>query len=281
MSFIVENNIFLCEFHRPNYKVATFNEIIFALLFSFNKLQAKTFYYQNDFISSGINIALGTHRLYQSFSEVKPFPDNTIIFNLEPLHIQSENIIDNRYLEMLSVSKVIDYSPKNIATLKSMGNDETFLFKFGFFPFLNNITVPKFNHSLFYGVITERREIILNTLVNSNFPIKVLDDIWAFERDYEIISANSVVNISKTENSPLEIYRLWHALSLGTSIISEKGFDPDLALMWSEYVSFSDNLDNINGSAFTNQLISPKIYKNNTSFEHNCVDLLKWISLIF
>lgn len=275
------NNIFICEFTRPTFKIATFNEIIFALLFSFNKLKNKTFYYQNICLSDGINIALGTHRLYQSFSEVKPLPDNTIIFNLEPLHIQSTDLAHKRYLDLLSVSKVIDYSPKNIATLKSIGNEDSFLFKFGFFPFLNNCTVPKFDHSLFYGVITERRKMILNSLVNSNIHIKVINNVWALERDYEIISANSVVNISKMKNSPLEIYRLWHTLSLGTSVVSEKGFDPDLAIMWSEFVNFTDSFDDINESVFSSQLKSPEIYKNNTSFEHSCVDLLNWISLIF
>lgn len=275
------NNLFLCEFHRPNIKISTFHEIIHALLHSFNSLGQKSYYFQNICLSDGVNIAIGTHRLFQSFDQVPPLPENTIILNLEPLNEFSTETSHKKYLEFLSRSTVIDYSPHNVDLLNRLGNRNIFQFKFGFFPFLNNLSVPRLDHFLFYGTISSRRKLALDSFIQRKLPLKVITNSWAFERDYEIISSKFILNISKMDNSPLEIYRLWHALCLNTPIISEKGTDLELVNLWSDYVLFIEDLEIVDFEFITKQLISPEIYFNNTLFSDSCNELLSWISSIY
>lgn len=268
----------ICEFHRPQFQIATFSEIISVLISSLNKYSQPAYFVQNAYSNSGVNIIFGSHRIFQSNISFSKFPKNSVIFNLEPLVKDSKDKSHLLYIDLLKNSRVIDYSPKNIALLNSLGNTNIHQFKFGFSPFLSrNIGPPRHENYFFYGVMSDRRRAIIDQLTEKNAPIFGSTSCWAYERDYQILASKAVINISKFSNSVLEIYRLWHSLCLGTPVISEMGCDTELISEWSEYVTFIDDLKNFDFKNFNN-LISPDVYRKHTSFDLELNKLVNWIN---
>lgn len=274
------NKLFLCEFHRPEYKIATLADLVFALLGTFNKQKINTYYLQNSCSKEGVNIIFGAHRLFKDGARVNPFPPNSIIFNLEPLYEYSEVPSHLHYLEALQQWPVIDYSPNNMELLSKIGNGQAYRFKFGYLPLANFSPPPKSERFLFYGILSDRRKLILQTLVDRKVNVTGYQALWGFERDYEILNSKAVLNISKTSQSYLEIYRLWHSLCLDTAVISERGLDPVLCSEWSQFVRFTDDMLSLTLSN-TTDLVPASLYRERTSFGASCESLLHWIDSNF
>lgn len=273
---MVVSKVSLSEYHRPDFKVQTFSELIGALFTAFTDMGIEVSYRQNQIDKTTTNIIFGCHRLVQSFKDVGVLPGNCIVFNLEPLNPESENPSHLKYLDLLKQSRVIDYSDRNCRLLAKEGNDKVYRFKFGY----TSLTPYKFpskgNHLLFYGEPTDRRKSIIENVLNQKIPLFGIVDYWGFERDYEIATSRAVLNISKRDNTILEVYRLWHSLCLGTSVISEKGLDTVLVDEWKEYVGFIDNPYQISSDT-VNLAPSPEYFRMQTSFHSESVKLRNWI----
>jgi hypothetical protein len=278
------DKICLVEFHRPNFKIQTFSEIISSLLSSFSRMGVDVSYKQNQTDADATNIIFGSHRLFQSYKTVEtylPHISNSIFFNLEPLLIESSNASHLNYVNLLKKSKVIDYSDNNCSLLRELGNNSCHRFRFGYisltpasahFPSRNN-------NFIFYGVPSERRKRIIESLLKNNLPLRAVSGYWGFERDYEIATAKAVLNISKSNDSILELYRLWHSLCLGTPVVTEPGVDSVLVSEWKNYVAIIDSLDDF--SIDNLKSIPPaRLYKEQTSFYDETVRLKDWISLV-
>lgn len=281
-STVPVSEICLVEFHRPNIKIPSLSEIIGALATAFSDLGIHVSYRENSIEQNSINIVFGYHRLFQVQDyQTNRLPENCIIFNLEPLVANTQIASHARYIDFLKDSRVIEYSPKNHDLLTHFRNDRVYRFKLGYIPLtpFRFLTNTKSGKLLFYGEPSERRKFIVDSLYRKNVPVKGIVNYWGLERDMAICSSKAVLNISKFDDSILEVYRLWHSLCLGTPVISEKGIDQELYEEWEKYVFFIDNLDQLYDESKIN-LPSPSLYKNETSFLTNSAGLLEWMKTV-
>lgn len=270
------HSICIVEFHRPEMKIPTFAELIGAMVGEFTNLGLRTVYRQGGIEKGAVNIVFGSHRLFQAFENVSPFPDNCIFFNLEPLQENSSEESHRRYLELLKKSLVIDYAPKNCELLERTGSGKTFRFLFGYIP-LTPFRFPAPDECLcFYGLLTDRRKAILERVMSSGIAMRGTLSNWGYERDYEICTSRAVLNISRFDNYILEVYRLWHSLSLGTPVITERGADRALADEWQKYVCFVDDVRNLT-KADLGRVPGAELYKRDTSFAREILRLKEWI----
>lgn len=277
---MITEKICLVEFHRHDLKIQTFAELIGALLTAFTEMGHDVRYRQDKIDPSALNIIFGCHRLFKSSENVIAFPKNCIFFNLEPLYEESEHLPHLRYLDLLAQSVVIDYSASNCNLLHQGGNRKVYRFPFGYASLTPFRFPAKRRHLFFYGVPSDRRKKILDSLLKSHVELFWVAGYWGFERDYEIATARAVINISQQDYSILEIYRLWHSLCLGAAVISEKGIDPVLVDEWKDYVCFVDNLNNLSPETLAS-IPDASIYKTQTSFHSEAVKLKNWIQEVF
>jgi hypothetical protein len=268
--------ICIVEFHRPNIKLPTFSELIGALMNALNHAGIPTSYRQNEIDDKALNIVFGAHRVFQSHEGVCDFPDDCSFFNLEALYEDHASQAHHRYLELMKKSRVIDYSPRNCDVLARAGNARVFRFRFGYTPLTHLAFPSRQSHFLFYGVPTDRRRQVIERLVAAGTPVRGIAGVWGFERDYEVATSRAVVNISKFDDSVLEIYRLWHSLCLGTPVISEKGIDARLVDEWRAHVHFVDRMQTITDDDLL--LLPDALLYRQTSFQRETVKLLEWLS---
>ena len=281
--------ICLVEFDRfqnnqPVGSLATFEELINALLHSLLDIGYQVNYKKNQLDPDSMNILIGVHRLFYSFENIN-FKENYFVLNLEPLdekiyQKESQDTIlrFSRYLNFLKKSNVIDYSYSNIKILNKF-HSNTELFKFGFFNFnKNHLKTTPNNLYLFYGNCGDRRTKIFTKLINEDkLPINILHNIWGLYRDHEILNSRGIINIHRLDNVPLEIYRIWHSLCLGKKILSEQGADKKLDNDFTDYIFFTKDPNKITSNDL--KKTDSKQNYNNTSFKKNLSDLLRKVDI--
>lgn len=269
----------LVEFHRPDFRIDTFNEIISSLFNSLNFLNIKTA--RRDYLleEDSINIIFGYHRLFQSdkYSKIN-LSKNSIIFNLEPIYLLTEHPHYTEYINEIINLPIIDYSPLNINLLKNKGAKNVFKFNFGYIDLRKGFnTFSRNKNYIFIGNLTEYRKKILSTLMSNKIKVKIFDSIWGLDRDQEIMLSKAVINLNKNELSILAVYRIWHSLCLNTPIISSVSIDRALNAEYEKYIKFYDSIETL---SFNDELTSPKLYQEETSFVSSTLNLFTWIDLI-
>lgn len=105
---------------------------------------------------------------------------------------------------------------------------------------------------LFFGSMSERRLGIIEYLQITLFPsttkampylLRIIAGSWDvlsfdYERDIFVINAAVVLNINNHADSALETHRINYLLSMGKCVISERGSDPSLPLLYGDGVIF-------------------------------------------
>jgi len=286
--------IALVEFDRfINNKFITsppvYNEFLFALLKTLKNLGHDVVIQKNKILDSHINIIFGFHRILENLENIQ-FEENKkiIFFNSEPINLDL-NLIDAdanssnkwiKYVSLINNYPVIDYSDSNLSSINTL---DKLRFKFGYFDFMFP-NLDKVNEGLFFGNFSQKRKEIIN-LINKKVKIDIIDNEWGTYRDYLISSSDFVININRLDRrygaSPLEIFRIWHTLCLGTEVISEVSGDDLLNKEYDKYIHFYDEpleifslLDNLNKSK------KPFNFRT-TKFEDGVFDLLDFINNIF
>ena len=269
----------LVEFHRPDFRIDTFNEIISSLISSLIFLNKKTARLDYLLQKDSINIIFGYHRLFQSdkYSKIS-LSKNSIIFNLEPIYLLNEHPHYSEYIKEILNFPIIDYSPLNINFLKNRGASNIFKFNFGYINLRNGFNAfSKNKNYIFVGALTEYRQKILSALISNKIKIKISDSLWGIKRDQEINLSKAVINLNKDELSILAVYRIWHSLCLNTPVISSISLDKALNAEYEKYIKFYDSMETL---SFNDELISPKLYQEKTSFTSSTRDLCAWIDSI-
>lgn len=214
---------------------------------------------------------------YRMFIDGKipaPLPPNAIIFNLSPVKDAAPGWYDNYLGFLAQAAAVIDYSDRNLQRL-GKPNGRRFRWHFGYFP-LSSMRYPARNQDmLFFGKLSEYRAQRLRQLVQEGVKLKVLENIWGYERDLQIATSRAVLNIGKFANNTLEVYRLWQTLCLGTPVISEPGVDAGLAQEWAPYVTFVDEISHAGDLEV--ELVPAAKFRTETSFHNNVRSLLEFI----
>lgn len=157
-------------------------------------------------LNSDRPLVLGAHLLPE-------LPANAIIYNTE--QVGSHWLEDRKYIDILKVREVWDYSAENTQRLKELGINAKHC-DVGYEPCLTRIPqLPEEKLDidvLFYGSPTPRRMAIIEEIIKAGVKVQMLFGVYGVERDYYISRSKIVLNLHAWEYSPHEIVRasyLW------------------------------------------------------------------------
>lgn len=198
---------------------AAFAELAEGLAAAFSALGASVDAAVNQpLLGDGVNIVFGAHLIAAGVA----LPGNTIIFNLEQLN--SGVLVQPHYLDLLRRHVVFDYSQRNAAIVREhTDNPHVHVVGIGYSPVLTRIESAKSQDVdvLFYGVINERRRLILDGLAAAGLNVRALPGIYGKERDAWIARSKVVLNVHFYEDKIHESVRTSYLLANAKAVVSE------------------------------------------------------------
>jgi glycosyltransferase involved in cell wall biosynthesis len=160
-------------------------------------------------------------------------PADSIIYNLEQL-LPGYPWYQDHYLDILGRFQVWDYSAASVEQLRRSAIAPRVLHvPIGYAPVLTRISaVEEDVDVLFYGLLTERRQRVLQQLAEAGARVAALNNVWGAERDQWIARARVVLNMHQTDAGRFEIVRATYLLANRKLVVTEcndpEGIDPDL-----------------------------------------------------
>lgn len=174
--------------------------------------------------------------------------------------VQMEQSVSSRwfneeYFKKLSEAlAILDYSKKNIEYLLSKNIPYSRIYYLPVSHFQNyrnyiglgnNVisNADKEYDVVFYGDIRNSRRASMLNEIGKRFKLLIINDLFGVELYKKLLTARTVVNIHYYENALLETTRIYECLSLGLSIVSEKGADHNEHKNLHDLVHFVDEGD--------------------------------------
>lgn len=200
----------------------------------------------------------------QFFPDLPP-AEKRIVFQMEQ-HVSTRWFTDS-YLTLLKSSLcVFDYSVDNIEFLQSLGMSYRDIFHVPIAPvpdyaaYLGEPEAPFAGREgvLFYGMTgNSRRDAILATL-RLEHPIRVISKGFGRTLRDAVREVQTVLNLHHYDGALLETTRLCEALSLGASVISERGADDATNRSFSGLVQFVDTGDLVSLRTALSEMAKPQ-----------------------
>lgn len=191
------------------------------------------------------NIILCAHMLVRE--DISEIPPDTIIFNSEQLEdADGWQFESGVYQEILNRFFIWDYSPSNLSKIR---HENKCLIPFLYCRKLlrTDISREKGRSLLFYGALTPRREMILDSLKVGGVPVEVLFGQYDFQRDRQMLRSWAVLNLHKEDVAlAFEPIRCFYPLINGVPVISEDVDDPS-AEAFRKSIFFFDKASLIDG----------------------------------
>lgn len=196
-------------------------ELAETLLYGLHALGIEVDLALNECSASGGNIILGAHLLGER--EMAALPDNVIIYNSEQID-EGSTWLGKPYVELLKSRPVWDYSRRNLAKLISLGVTSGTYVPVGYVPQLTRIPREEEDIDvLFYGCINERRQKILEGLIERGLRIEFLSGVYREPRDRYIARAKVVLNLHYYDASVFEVVRVSYLLANEKAVVAECG----------------------------------------------------------
>ena len=211
-----------------NPHTASFHDLISNFDSALRSLGISVRHRKNEVGLEGMNLLIGAH-LITSRESADRIPLNTVIVNLEQLrgfNIGARPI----YTSLMRRLAVWDYSPRNIAQIKSlMRNPHVSRFSIGYTPEMTrHLPQTHTTDVLFYGSLNDRRTAILKGLHEAGVHVKHLFSVYGSERDAAIADAKIVLNMHFYEDSLHEIGRTSYLLANSKAVVSECGANTEI-----------------------------------------------------
>lgn len=171
---------------------------------------------KNRFDWSGLNIVLGAHTLREKVD----LPRQTIIFNSEQFGKETIWNSNSFYLDSLRRNFIWDYSRQN---LENFDSNQSTLVEFGYEQKLDRIKSKNKSSIdlLFYGSVNPRRKLIIQKLLESNVKVKIIQNIYAGERDLFISESKCILNLHFYETQIFQTVRCFYPLTNRIPILTE------------------------------------------------------------
>jgi hypothetical protein len=168
-----------------------------------------------------INIVFCCHLL--SIESIKTLPESTIFFNSEQISSGHESWNNNIHQIAHAGFEFWDYSEKNILKFRELGFNNVKLFNIGYQKELNRLShkQDKDIDVLFYGSTNDRRNKILQQLVDAGLNVKILFGVYGAERDEWIVRSKLVLNLHYYNSEIFEIIRAFYLISNGVTVVGE------------------------------------------------------------
>lgn len=258
------------------------HQLLNALLITLQDLNISASYKKKEFEPNKMNFVFGWHHACQNHPSLLSSLDpliQCVFFNLEPLINHNQPWL-TQYLSDLCRFPVIDYSYLNYDTLTKLGNQNVFVFKFGYIPLMNYPLTKKQEHFLIYDHTSEQQKISIQKI--QNIPLTLVYKSALPKSDYLLTLINSlgIVHLNQYENDIMPIVKVWNGLCSHLFTLVECNQDMVLEKNWGNYAYFS-NLNNINALLPEGFIIpSPIIFQKNTSFLSDTIELIHWLNPI-
>ena len=171
-------------------------------------------------------------------------PHNYIVYQLEQTTGQDQSgWFSPTYLKYLKEAiEVWDYSVVNYQNLQKLGIKKVRYVPLQYMPILKEIQpVPKEIDLLFYGLLNQRRQDLLDQLTQKGLKVVVKSHLWNEERSGLIAKSKVILNLHYYDHSILETTRLSYLLSNRCVVVSEKSHDPILDRWHQPYVALVDS----------------------------------------
>jgi hypothetical protein len=179
---------------------------------------------ENEVVHDATNVVLGAHNLETGLADA--LPANTIIYNTEMV------VAESPFVPTLKVFverfETWDYSERNVRAWREMGLGGRVRFlRPGYIPECTTIdpATPTDIDTLFYGLVTPRRQKVLDSLLQHGIRTCLLHNTYGAARDAYIARSKIVLNIHAAETSVFEIVRAAHVMSNHRLIVSEESPD--------------------------------------------------------
>lgn len=163
-----------------------------------------------------------------------------VIYNMEYLHDNSPPF-DHGYLDTLSESTVLDFSRSNVDWLASKGID-AFYMPYGFSSknIKPQVAAKKDIDVLFIGSMHfDRRANVISKLQDLGLNVVIAKNVYGGELDKLISRAKIHLNMHHAEGQPLETVRVNQLISMGCTVVSERGSDEALNDLYDGLLVFS------------------------------------------
>jgi len=190
--------------------------------YQFRRLGAEVSIGKNRLRSDAVNIIFGAHLGFQDLLKDRY---TCIFFNLEQLGHGGAQVSQS-YIDLLTSSEVIDYDFGNLDVYNGRARS-TPIVRFLFAPYLANerpLAIPERPIDLlFFGSLNDRRLKLIERVEACGWNVARFDHpLYGAERDQFILQAKAIFNCHFYESSRFEQARVFHSLSLGTPVISER-----------------------------------------------------------
>lgn len=209
-----------------------------------------------------------------------------IIYNTEPLELESNKYIIDILFKFKLKSIILDYSYKNYLHLKNININATF-FPFGYYHYFSSYEKKeKEIDFLFFGNLTERRNNILNKLKDLKYNVVAVSNIFDKKHKSELINKSKIcLDIFRTDDNSNNMHRLMELIGNKAFIISEKGSDIVMNLnlnnivILSEYKNFVDTCVKFINDYDENNFLkfgdnSLKIFKRRFDINKNLLEII-------
>lgn len=207
-----------------------FDDVILPLYYALQRLGYRTEILFNRANPVSRNIVFGSCIAPRRVG--RELPAGSIIFNLEQLTPDSKWCNPN-YLAHLRDYTVWDYSPRNIGYLAELGIKAAHL-PLGYVPEMTrmaDLAAPGAgmkNGLLFYGLVTERRDLMLRRLVAEGLPVLASQDAFGDLRDKLLLASRLVLNLHNYLPARLEVARLGYVWANKKPVLSETRPDTEV-----------------------------------------------------
>jgi hypothetical protein len=202
-----------------------FDDIVILLRDAFFSLGLRARVTVNEFCEEGVNLIIGANVIDRiAYSNRPELPSNSVILNLEQVSVDCPWMSES-YIRLLQSYPVWDYSLRNLDNLRNdfhVGRG-TFL-PIGYSKSLTRICSASTQDIdiLFYGMLSSRREQVLEKLYRAGAKLEILNGVYGIDRDNFIARSKLVLNLHIFEfPSVAEIVRLSFLLSNHKAIVSE------------------------------------------------------------
>ncbi len=216
-------NIHICC--ADNYPA--FTDIINSVKYTCEKLNFKVTQGYLSLKKDAINIVFAAHKLH--IEQLKTHNiEHVIVYNLEQVK-PSTPWLNQNYVHVMRQYTTWDYSPHNIKQLNIAGIQNIEYVPLGYTPNLEVIEAINEDNKdidvLFYGLINERRQSILNALIESGLNVHYTKqgEVLSYEERNKLIArAKIVLNIGYYEDTQVfEIARVSFLMANKVFVLNE------------------------------------------------------------
>lgn len=190
--------------------------------YQMRRLGAEVSIGKNRLREDSVNIIFGAHLGFPA--ELKQ-RYTCVFFNLEQLG-EGGAPVSRDYLNLLASSAVLDYDERNLAAYGCRPGAVPVM-PFLAAPYLvreDNLAIEdRPIDLLFFGSMNERRSAMIDRIEACGWRVALFDrPLYGEERDHFIRQSKAIFNCHFYETSRFEQARAFHALSLGTPVVSER-----------------------------------------------------------